>query len=59
MNLIYRAQKLEYTSAPTRPTTPRAINWRHQLPGMIYRQIPVLRRPALQPRAVNWRYQLP
>ncbi|XGV94618.1 MAG: hypothetical protein ACAF41_17930 [Leptolyngbya sp. BL-A-14] len=58
MNLIYRAQQFDYTPAPARPMTLRAINWRHQLPGMVYGQIPVLRRPILQPRAVNWRYQL-
>lgn len=58
MNLIYRAQQFDYTPAPAKPTTSRAINWRYQLPGMVYRQIPVLHRSALQPRAVNWRYQL-
>ncbi|MBW4581577.1 MAG: hypothetical protein KME42_18555 [Tildeniella nuda ZEHNDER 1965/U140] len=59
MNLIYGAQKFEYTPAPAKLASPRAINWRHQIPGMIYSPTPSLRRPTLQPRAVNWRYQLP
>lgn len=59
MHLIYRAQEFEYTPALAKPSTPRAINWRHQLPGTMYELIPGLCRPTLQPRVVNWRYQLP
>ncbi|WP_146141130.1 hypothetical protein [Stenomitos frigidus] len=59
MNLIYRAQNFKYTPAPTKFATPRAINWRHQLPGWLYIQTPSVHRLTRSPCAVNWRYQLP
>jgi hypothetical protein len=34
MELIYNGQSFAYTAAPRHTVTPRAINWRYQVPGM-------------------------
>ncbi len=59
MQLIYRAQVIEYTPAPTKPyCKPRALNWRFHAPNQTYADqelaVPIYRKP----QALNWRFQL-
>lgn len=58
MRLIYRAQMLEYTSAPVQPyCKPHALNWRFQAPGETYGNETLVMPPYQRPRAINWRFQ--
>jgi hypothetical protein len=60
MELTYRAQSFNYTAKPRHHSYPRAINWRHQVPGIDCTPIPSeVPNQAINPEAINWRYQLP
>ena len=59
MQLIYRAQLIEYTPVPVQPyVKPRALNWRFHAPGESY-EAPCQATYAYQvPRALNWRFRM-
>jgi hypothetical protein len=61
MKLFYNSLTYTYTPISRPFTYPRAINWRHSIPGeVIEPPAPVVRaQTSLKPQAVNWRYQLP
>ncbi len=57
MQLIYRGFTYEYTPTVKATRSPRAVNWRYEIPGQTCENssFPEIR----SPRAVNWRYQIP
>ncbi|MGA7933227.1 MAG: hypothetical protein WCA35_06745 [Kovacikia sp.] len=61
MELFYNGHTYTYTATPPRFIRPRAINWRHQVPGEVTESLTStpLPRTLLNPQAVNWRYQIP
>ncbi len=61
MQLIYRAQLIDYTPAPVRPyVKPRALNWRFQAPGENYGTTTAIEPEYTYraPRALNWRFRM-
>jgi hypothetical protein len=61
MELFYNGHTYTFTPAPIRHMRPRAINWRHQVPGeVIEPTTPVeLTSRSINPQSVNWRYRVP
>ena len=61
MELFYHGHTYTFTPATTRPTLPRAVNWRHQVPGhAIEPTSPVQETSRLiNPHSINWRYRVP
>jgi hypothetical protein len=58
MQLIYRGQTFNYTPAPVPAyQPPRGVNWRYQVEGENYGELPKSPAKYACSRAINWRYQ--
>jgi hypothetical protein len=58
VTIICRNESYTCTLPAPRPyKDPAALNWRYQVPGKSYAQLPDLNIVYRKPRAINWRWQ--
>lgn len=61
MELFYNGHTYTFTPTATYRMPPRAINWRHQVPGQVIEPTTLgqVTSRSINPHAVNWRYRVP